>query len=261
MSDKIVTKGIVLRETQTKEADKILTVLTAEQGKLAVVARGARRKNSRIAAASELLAYSELVLFERNGWMMLDEASTLELWDNVRRDVEKLSLASYFAEMAEAVTGEESAGETLSLLLNALYALDRLDKPQELVKAAYELKLLSISGYEPLVADCAVCGDTAPAEPLFDPGEGVVLCRGCAGAAAGALLPLDPGSLAAMRHVIGAERKRMLSFELRGETLARFSAACEAFSRRQLERGFRTLDFYKSLRAQVGAFPGENDRK
>ena len=68
MPEKIVTKGLVLRETQTKEADKILTVLTAEHGRLAVVARGARRRNSRYAAACELLAYSELVLYERNGW-------------------------------------------------------------------------------------------------------------------------------------------------------------------------------------------------
>ena len=164
MPGKIVTKGLVLRETQTKEADKILTVLTAEHGKLAVVARGARRKNSKIAAASELLAFSELVLYEQRGWMMLDEASTLSLWDNVRRDVELLSLASYFAEMTEAVTGEEPAEESLSLLLNALYALDTLHKPPELVKAAFELKLLSLSGYEPLVADCAVCGKTAPEE-------------------------------------------------------------------------------------------------
>ena len=70
MPEKIVTKGLVLRQTQTKEADKILTVLTAEHGKLAVVARGARRKNSKIAAASELLAFSELVLYEQRGWLM-----------------------------------------------------------------------------------------------------------------------------------------------------------------------------------------------
>ena len=126
MPEKIVTRGLVLRETQTKEADKILTVLTAEHGRLAVIARGARRKNSKIAAASQLLAYSELVLYEQRGWMMLSEASTLSLWDNVRRDVELLSLASYFAEMAEAVSGEEPAGEILSLLLNSLYALDSL---------------------------------------------------------------------------------------------------------------------------------------
>jgi len=250
MPDKIVVKGVVLRETLTKEADKILTVLTAEQGRIGVVARGARRKNSRLAAASELLAFSELVLYERRGWWMLDEASTLSLWDGVRADVERLSLASYFAELAEAVSSEgEPAGETLSLLLNALYALDKLDKPQEQVKAAYELKLLALSGYEPLVSGCAVCGRSAPEEPLFDAREGVVLCRKCAGAAAWNMLRLDAGSLAAMRHVLGVDQKRMLAFVLRGDTARRFTHACEDFARVQLERDFRTLSFYKSLRA------------
>lgn len=256
MAEKIVTKGVVLRETQTKEADKILTVLTAEHGKLGVVARGARRKNSRIAAASELLAFSELVLYERRGWFLLDEAATIELWPRIRQDVERLSLASYFAETAEAVASEGvPAGETLSLLLNALYALDALDKPPEQVRAAYELKLLALSGYEPLLGACAVCGKTAPEEPRFDARQGVVFCRTCADtasvrqAAANGLLPLDPGSLAAMRHVVGAEQKRMLSFALRGETATRFSRACEAFLRAQLERDFRTLNFYKSIRA------------
>ena len=241
-------KGIVLRETQTKEADKILTVLTAERGRIAVIARGARRKNSPLAASSELLAFSELVLYEQRGWLMMSEGSTIELWDNIRRDVELLSLASYFAEMTESVTGEgEPAGEMLALLLNALYALDTLKKPQEIVKAAFELKLLSFAGYEPLVSACSVCGAAAPKEPLFDAAQGVVLCRECAGAAGRGLLPLDPGSLAAFRHVLGAERRRMLSFGLSGETLTRFARACETFARVQLERDFRTLDFYKSL--------------
>lgn len=250
MADRLVTKGIVLRETETKETDKILTVLTAEQGRLSVVARGARRKNSPVAASCQLLAWSELVLYERHGWLLLSEASPLELWPRVRQDVVLLSLASYLAELTEAVTGEgEEAGEPLRLLLNALYALDTLQKPPELVRAAFELKLLAVSGYEPLVSSCAVCGKTAPAEPMFDPREGVTLCRSCAGSAARGLLPLDPGSLAAMRHVLGSDSKRMLAFALNGETMGRFSRACESFARVQLERDFRTLDFYKRMKA------------
>ena len=65
MSEKLVTKGIVLRATATKEADYILNILTDSLGRIAVVARGARRKGSRIAAGSELLAFSELVLYQR----------------------------------------------------------------------------------------------------------------------------------------------------------------------------------------------------
>ena len=60
-----IVEGIVLRETDTKEADKILTVLTKSEGKISVIARGARRKNSRIAAASQLLVYSEMTRSSR----------------------------------------------------------------------------------------------------------------------------------------------------------------------------------------------------
>ena len=121
MSEKLVTKGIVLRATATKEADYILNILTDSLGRIAVVARGARRKGSRIAAGSELLAFSELVLYQRGNWYYLDEASTISLFDGIRQDIELLSLASYFAEMTECVTAEdEPAPEILSLLLNSL---------------------------------------------------------------------------------------------------------------------------------------------
>ena len=63
--ERFVTCGLVLRETDTRDADKILTVLTPDRGKLAVIARGARRKGSRVAAACQLLAYSEMTLYER----------------------------------------------------------------------------------------------------------------------------------------------------------------------------------------------------
>ena len=76
----IVTAGLVLRETVTRETDKILTVLTPDRGKISLIARGARRKNSRLAAACQLLAYSELTIYEKGQWFMLDEAETLELF-------------------------------------------------------------------------------------------------------------------------------------------------------------------------------------
>ena len=63
-----VLRGVVLRETETKEADKILTLLTAERGKLTVIARGARRKNSKLAAAAQSLAYGEWTLSQRGLW-------------------------------------------------------------------------------------------------------------------------------------------------------------------------------------------------
>ena len=132
--------------------------------------------------------------------------------------------------------------------LNSLYALDTLQKPQSIVKAAFELKLLALSGYEPLLDGCAVCGTHNPKEPVFDAQQGVLLCKECADHGGSGLLPLDAGSFAAMRHVLFSEPKRMLSFSLSGETEKRFAAACEVFAQVQLDRRFKTLDFYKSMK-------------
>ena len=246
--ERTVVKGVVLRSVDTREADKILTVLTAERGKIPVVAKGARSRRSKVTAATQLLAYAELVLSESHGWQYLTEANTLELFDGVRQDVERLSLASYFAELVESVTYEEAeAGEILSLLLNALYALGTLKKEPELVKAAFEMKLMSLIGFEPLLEGCVYCGEEHPAEPVLDLQGGVLRCTGC-GAGSGRSARITPGALAAMRHVIYGEARRLYSFRLEPEDLRRFSQAAESYVSALTERSFRTLDFYKSMR-------------
>lgn len=253
--ERTVVRGIVLRSVDTKESDKILTVLTAEKGKIPVVAKGARSRRSRVTAATQLLAYAEFTLSESHGWQYLTEAGTLELFDGVRRDVELLSLGSYFAELTEAVAYEESeAGNILSLLLNALYALGTLRRPPELVRAAFELKLMSLIGFEPLLEACAVCGERDPAQPVLDLQGGVLRCRTC-GVGGGGYAPLTAGALAAMRHVLYGDPRRLYSFTLEPEDQRRFSQASERYVSAMLEREFKTLGFYKSLR---GSLPEED---
>ena len=188
----LVTRGIVLREVNYKEADKILTLLTPE-GKLAAKARGVRRKGSRLAAGCQLLVYSELTLFEYKDYYTVNEASSLEQFWGVKRDVELLALGSYFAEVCEAVAEEGvPQPELLSLILNSLYALDKLGKPQALVKAAFELKTACLAGYEPLLDACAVCG-AEPDQPAFHIREGVLHCAACRDEVGeGISMPLTP---------------------------------------------------------------------
>ena len=245
---KTVTSGVVLRVTDTKETDRILTVLTADRGKIPLIARGARRKNSRLAAACQLPAYSELTIYKRGGWYMLDEASPLELFDALGRDIELLALASWFCELTEAVCAEETpAPEVLSLLLNALYALCYTDRPPRLVKAAFQFRLMALAGFEPLADGCALCGRGDAEAPMLDVQGGFVTCGGCRGPDAGLRLPLTAGGLAALRHILSVEPRRLYSFTLEPGALAALDHAGEAFISAQLERGFRTLDYYKSL--------------
>ena len=245
----IVTKGIVLRETNYKEADKILTVLTAEGGKRTVKARGCRRKGSALAACAQLLAWSDMTLFEYKDYYTLNEGSTVALFRHVREDLDKLALGSYFAEVVEAVSEEgRPEPELLSLLLNSLYALDALNKPLPLIKAAFELRLLCVAGYAPLADACAVCGVPDPEGAQLNLSEGALHCVACREEVGdGISMPLSPGAVAALRYVVYGDPKRLFSFQVDSESLRLLGDAAEAFLLTQLERGFKTLDFYKQL--------------
>ena len=243
-----VTRGVVLRETVTKETDKILTLLTEEHGKTAVIARGARRKNSPLAAAAQPLAYSEWTLFRRGNWHFAKDGNTIELFSGLRDNLETLSLAFYFAELAEAVAVEDApATPLLRHLLNGLYALSALRRPLPLVKAAFELKFLCIAGFAPLADACAVCGRPEPSQPVLDAVRGIVRCRDCAPDGNANAAPLCADSLSALRHVVYGDEKRLYSFRLAPDALKRLSDASERFLFAQMERRFRTLEFYKSL--------------
>ena len=166
----LTTRGLVLREVRYKEADKILTVLTQHEGKVTVRARGALRKGSRITAATQLLTYSDMTIFENRGRRTLNEASTVEEFLGLRADLGAFALGSYFAELLETVSAEEYPDPpVLQLGLNSLYALSRALCPPEQIKAVFELRLMCLAGYEPDLSCCAQCGAAEPDEPLAFP--------------------------------------------------------------------------------------------
>jgi DNA repair protein RecO (recombination protein O) len=243
------TQGLVLRETNYKETDKILTVLTRDMGKRTVKARGCRRKGSRLAASAQLLVYSDMTLFEYRDYTSLNEAESLEQFWGIRRDIELLALSAYFAEVTEAVAEEGiTQPELLSLILNSIYALDKLAKPRVLVKAAFELRLMCLAGYEPLLDACAQCGEETPGQPLLNLSDGVLCCARCIEEMGGGnTLPLPGGALDALRHIACGNPKRLFSFALDPVSLAALGAVTEGFLLTQLDRSFRTLDFYKEL--------------
>ena len=143
----LTTKALVLREVKYKEADKILTVLTQQEGKLTVKARGALRKGCKYGAAAQALCYSEMTLFGNAGKWSINEAETIEQFLALRTNITALALASYFAELLEAVSDEDSPNpELLQLGLNALFALSRQLYPETHIKSVFELKLMCLNG-------------------------------------------------------------------------------------------------------------------
>lgn len=199
------TQGLVLRVTEYRDSDAMLTVLTKEQGLMSFKARGVRSRRSQLKSACQLLCFSEFTLLERQGYYTVSEAVCLEMFQPMRNDIELLALCSYFAQAAELLSQQDvNDGEVLSLTLNSIYALCKLKRPQMLVKAAFELRMMVIAGFSPMVDGCAVCGSETP--DRFDVAGGMAVCAGCS--APGSLrLPLSPASLAAMRTSRPARQK------------------------------------------------------
>ena len=240
--------GLVLREVRYKEADRILTVLTAAEGKITVKARGALRKSSRIAAATQQLTYSDFTLFENKGKMTANEAVIKESFSGLRMEIEKFALGAYFAECLEMYAMEgEPAEELLQLGLNSLYALSEGLGNREKVKAAFEVRLTCLSGYRPQLAACSACGEENVSSPLLQLDSGTVVCRNCRKPDSGQTVPLSSAALQAMRYLTEAPAKKMLSFQLDPVDLGILSQAAERYFLRCSERSFRTLEYYKSL--------------
>jgi DNA repair protein RecO (recombination protein O) len=240
-------EGLVLRSVKYKESDLILTVLTADAGKVTVTARGARRKNSPLTAASQLFVYSRMTLHRRSGHLHLKEAEILGLFDGLRGDIERVALAGWIAELAGALAVEDSSSMILSLTLGALYALAQLRKPPDLVKAAFELRLMAVSGFMPQLDGCAVCGKEDPNVPSFDCENGALYCLGCTGGID--VTPLTADVLAAVRHTVHKDPKRLYAFALNPEALPIFARAAEQFVKAHLDADFPALAFYHNIRS------------
>ena len=245
------TKGLVIRVTPYNDMDAILSVLTPNHGRLTVKARGLRRKNSPLTAPCQLLAYAEFTLFEYRNMYTINEAHSIELFSALRKDLQKLSLGSYFAQAAETMSQEDLPNpELLSLTLNCLYGLSKLNLSETQVKAVFELRSACLSGYTPDLYGCYRCGCDTP--DRFDISEGRLECASCRSPeSSGLRMPITPGILDAMRYICSCDSRKLFSFSSSSETLEALSYVTESYLSTQLERGFSTLDFYKSLLIQI----------
>lgn len=241
------TQGLVLRVTTYNDNDALLTVLTKKYGKLTVKARGLRRKNTPLAAPCQLLTYSEFTLFEYRGMHTINEAQAIELFQTLRKDLDKLALATYFAQVTELLSQEDMPNpELLSLILNCLYALDKMDIMPSVVKSVFELRSASIAGYMPDLSGCHRCGNPHPER--FNIVSGHLECVSCKDHdSTGLRMPLTAGALDAMRYICCCDPQKLFSFQSGEESICCLSGVTESYLASQLEHGFSALDFYKSL--------------
>ncbi|MDR0813548.1 MAG: DNA repair protein RecO [Oscillospiraceae bacterium] len=237
------TPGLVLRSVQYKEASRILTVLTAEHGKITVTANSAVRKNSKVASVVQQFAYSDMLLSVSKGMYYLTEGAVIEQFSGLSGELSSVALASYLAQLTESIADEDSVTtDPLRIMLNALFALSENLYPQAVIKSATELRLIAAAGFMPETSCCVRCGTVEVT--AFSPELGGCLCGSCAVRTADASA-LSQTALAAIRHVTSCGLKKLYSFS--PDAAEELAELAENYVLTKCERSFATLDYYKSL--------------
>ena len=241
-------KGLVVREKPNGENAKLLTVLTDTCGLITVNARGVRKISAAYLKSAQVFAFSDMLLYEKNGFRTLTEASLITDFYALREDLCAYSLACYICEAASAfaVPGEESSG-ILRLALNTLYALENKSYDEAQIKAAFELKLCAEGGFLPDITACGSCGEALSGARVFDLRSGIALCGGCVAEGGETLLLSEPVCRAAA-HIAGADMQKFMSFRISGGDLAVLAELAEKYLKICAERDFNTLNFYKKCK-------------
>jgi DNA repair protein RecO (recombination protein O) len=238
--------GLILRSEPSGDSSVLLTVLTHENGLIRIKAKGAKRRGSKLSAYTQPLVYADLTVFDYRGWYMLNEAEARSFFTPLRSDLRKLTIAAYFAEVAERLSEHDrSDSAPLRLTLSALHQLCGNTRSIETIKAIFEWRAAVLAGYAPQAELCGVCA-AVPSQPVLYVSDGIVCCSRCRTPdARDAVFHLDNGSRKAIRHIVSCPDNRLFSFETDAEV---WRAAGELYLQTQLSHGFESLVYYNGLR-------------
>ena len=241
------TTGLVLRQVKVGEADQILTLLTPDLGIVSASARGSLRPKSKLFSACSLFCYAEFVLVSGRAHYFVDHAQVKKVFYGLSSSIEGMALAAYLAEVVTSLSpAPPESAEHLRLLLNSLYMIDTQKHPLLQLKAVYELRAMTLSGYMPQLLACASCGKYDGGDFYLDTVEGTLLCAECA-AKSNRSPNLDAGALYALRHICLAEDNKLFAFTLSPTSLKRLCAVSERYLLAHLGQPLKSLDFLKKM--------------
>ena len=176
----INTQGIVLKSVPYKENDLILTVFSRKLGKIAVIARGAKKSKSSLLSSSQIFSYSNFTLKKEGHMYRVTQSEIIKSFYNLSYNFEAFSYGTYILKLIDNFMIENQPNNRLFILLaQALYLFCEEDIDMEYVTLCFELKFLDYIGFKPIVNTCVSCYNKDFKNPVFNIYEGGVICKNC----------------------------------------------------------------------------------
>lgn len=233
--------GMVLSVMPIGEYDKRLVILTREIGKISAFARGARRPNNALLAASQPFAFGEFQVFRGRDSYTVASAAISNYFGELRDNLEGACYGFYFCEFADYLTRENvEASDILKLLYQSLRALSKGTIDVRLVRYIYELRIIALNGEAPQMFECVGCGKKEEMA-WFDTRKGGLVCGDCA-KEAGGKRRISAALIYTMQFILTAPLEKLYTFRVSDEVLLEFTGLMEEYRGQYIGYSFKSLE-------------------
>ena len=234
----IKMSGIIISENNLGDYDKMLTMLTPGLGKISCVAKGARRQRSALLAGTQFLCFGEYMMYKGSNTYTINSCETIEVFYNLRTDLDKLNHAVEITKIIRDVTEEnQNCYKILQLFLNNLYTLSETDKNPDLIISVFKLKLLCFLGFTPRITECVNCKQNENLH-YFSLKDNGFKCEVCSRQDT-SCLQMSESTVNAIKYIIMAPAKKLFSFNLKDESLNELKLITKLYFNEKLEKDYK----------------------
>lgn len=234
----IKTKGIVLLESNMGDFDKMVSILTPDIGKIGCAAKGARKPKSPLLAGTQFLSFSDLVIYSGANSYNINSCEPIEVFYNIRTDLDKLTYASFISRLVYDVTDENQfTYKILQLLLNTLYVISETELDKDFILSVFELRLMVLLGFAPKLGKCSSCG-TPDNIGYFSISHSGFLCNNC-GRVDKSAIKITQDTFNALKYICSTPAKKLYSFTISEEAKKELKLISNLYLNNNLDKEYK----------------------
>ena len=239
----IKTKGIILRESNFNDCDKMLTMLTPGIGKISCLAKGARRPRSLLLGGSQFLCFGDYIIFKGTNTYQINSCDTIEMFYNIRTDLEKLRYGVHITKIIDDVTVEnQNSYKILQLFLNTIYVISEKEIQLDFVLAIFKIKLLTLLGYAPQIERCSCCKTKDDIKYFSIKSDGFI-CETC-GKSDTSSIYINESVKNAIIYIVNMPTKKIFSFNIPNNDKKSLILISKIYLNEKMEKEYKLEDLF-----------------
>lgn len=234
------TKGIIIAENNMSDYDKMVTLLTPN-GKIGCAARGSRRPKSSLMAGTQFLCFGDYMIYQGANSYSINSCEIIEVFYNIRIDLDKLNYATYITKIINDVTDEnQNTYKILQLFLNTIYMISESDKNLDFVISIFRMKLMCLLGFMPTIDKCVGCGEKDELFTHFSLAQSGFKCEACSKQDKGAV-KLSDSTITAIKYIVMAPPKKLFSFNISDDNIRELEIVSKLYLNDKLDKEYRFM--------------------